>query len=73
MAADAEGFRNVVIWKTKNKKKQRHPHLSRPHPFPYFSSLLRYVGAGAQIDSTAVESAITMETKYITMETRDSL
>lgn len=47
------------------------PCLTRPPP--HFSSLLRYVGAGTRLASAPVKSAIAMETKYITMETQDSL
>ncbi len=49
------------------------PQAPPPHQTPYFSSLLRYVGAGARLASAPVKSAIAMETKRITMETRDSL
>lgn len=51
-------------------------HLLPPpptHTHTHFLSLLRCVGAGAWIASALVESAIAMETKYVTMETRESL
>lgn len=61
MATDAGSFFHLFA-----------PASTEPHP-PHFLSLLRCVGAGAWIASTLVESAIAMETKYVTMETRESL
>lgn len=68
MAGDAGSFLPLI--RMLSSQKHRRPRLNGT---PYFLSLLRYVGAGARIASAPVESAITMETKYITMETRDSL
>lgn len=51
----------------------RLPPQTLPPPNTHFLSLLRCVGAGAWIASALVESAIAMETKYVTMETRESL
>lgn len=68
MAGDAGIFLPLI--RMLSSQKHRRPRLNGP---PNFLSLLRYVGAGARIASAPVESAITMETKYITMETRDSL
>lgn len=59
---------------SKNNGNRCRKLLPSIHPRPHcFLSLLKCVGAGARIASALVESAIAMETKYVTMETRDSL
>lgn len=72
--------------KCSNNKRHRKPEIvcpvilkmtssckQAPRPSKEFLSSIRYVGAGDCIASTPVETAITIETKDITMETQDTL